>query len=53
VGDPALRPVLMPGLELPATVLESDLGQPLGCDINYLAELAGRRFAERLFVCTA
>lgn len=50
LSAPALRGLLMPGLELPRTVLESDLGQPLA-DINYFAELGpGRRPAERLFV---
>lgn len=50
LSAPALQPLLMPGLELPRTVLEHDLGQPLA-DINYFAELAGRKSAERLFVC--
>lgn len=40
----------MPGLELPRTILESDLGQPLA-DCNYFAELTRRKPAERLFVC--
>lgn len=50
VSQPALQPLLMPGLELPRTVLEHDLGQPLA-DVNYFQELAGRKPAERLFVC--
>ncbi|KAI3438188.1 hypothetical protein D9Q98_000625 [Chlorella vulgaris] len=45
-----LRPLLMPGLELPRTVQESDLGQPLA-DLNYFAELSNRKPSERLFVC--
>ncbi|KAL4452328.1 hypothetical protein ABPG75_007990 [Micractinium tetrahymenae] len=50
LSAPTLRPLLMPGLEVPRTVLESDLGQPLA-DVSYFAELGpGRRSAERLFV---
>lgn len=45
-----LRPLLMPGLELPRTVLESDLGMPLA-DVNFFSEQAGRKPAERVFVC--
>lgn len=50
MAAPPLAPLLMPGLELPRTVLESDLGRPLA-DVNYIAETAGRKPAERLFVC--
>lgn len=50
MAAPALQPLLMPGLELPRTVLEHDLGRPLA-DINYFAELRNRKSAERLFVC--
>ena len=50
MAAPALQPLLMPGLELPRTVLEQDLGQPLA-DLNYFAELRNRKSAERLFVC--
>lgn len=50
VSHPELQPLLMPGLELPRTVLESDLGLPLA-DCNYFAELTRRKPAERLFVC--
>lgn len=50
MSAPALAPLLMPGLEVARTVLEADLGQPLA-DVNYFAELAGRKPAERLFVC--
>ena len=47
----ALAPLLMPGLELPRTVLEHDLGVPVA-DVNYLHHLAPqRKSAERLFVC--
>ena len=42
----------MPGLEAACTVLESDLGLPLGCDVNYFCEVVGRKSAERVFVCT-
>lgn len=51
VAAPVLQPLLMPGLELPRTVLESDLGQLLA-DVHYFAELGpGRKSAERVFVC--
>jgi hypothetical protein len=50
MSAPALAPLLMPGLEVARTVLEADLGQPLA-DVNYFSELAGRKPAERLFVC--
>ena len=51
VAAPVLQPLLMPGLEVPRTVLESDLGQPLA-DVHYFAELGpGRKSAERVFVC--
>jgi hypothetical protein len=50
MSAPVLAPLLMPGLEVARTVLEADLGQPLA-DVNYFAELAGRKPAERLFVC--
>lgn len=50
LSSPALHGLIMPGLELPRTVLESELGQPLA-DVSYFAELGpGRRPTERLFV---
>lgn len=50
VSAPQLAPLLMPGLEVPRTVLEHDLGRPLA-DVFYLAQLRGRKPAERVFVC--
>ena len=42
--------LLMPGLELVRTVLESDFGPRL-IDVNYFHSVADRPPAKRLFMC--
>ena len=48
--SPLHAKLLMPGLELVRTVLESDFGTRL-YDINYFHSLSARRPAQRLFIC--
>ena len=42
--------LLMPGLDLVKTVLESDFGTRL-VDINYFHSISARQPPERLFIC--
>lgn len=42
--------LLMDGLQITRTVLESDFGMPL-CDINYFDSLTYLTHEQRLFIC--
>ena len=50
-GSPLGPRLLLPGLGRPAyTLREEDFGVPLA-EVNYYAWVAGRKPAERLFIC--